>query len=106
MITNIPNDEIFIHSKNNNDKELMNVNDNYISHELKINNFLSEKQVSYSSYSVICENLYNDIKNKSKISNYIIGLLLESSHVVNSTIYKTIVLTRLLEQTKSFKIFF
>ena len=40
MITDIPNDEIFIHSKNNNDKELMNVNDNYISHELKINNFL------------------------------------------------------------------
>ena len=100
MITNIPNDEILIHSRIINDNELMNVNDNYISNELKIDNFLPEKQVSYSLYSVICENLYNDIKNKSEISNYVIGLLLEISHVINSTTDKTIVLTRLLEKTK------
>ena len=59
----------------------MNVNDNTISNELKINHLLPKKQISYSSYSVICENLYNDIKNKSEISNCIIGLLLEMSHV-------------------------
>ena len=100
MITDILNDEIFIHSKINNDNELMNVNDNCIQKELKIDNFLPEEQVSYSSYLVICENLYNDIKNKSEISSYIIGLLLEISHVINSTIDKTIVLSRLLEQIK------
>ena len=100
MITDIPNDEIFIHSKINNDNELMNVNDNYISHELKIDNFLPEKQVSYSSYSVICGNLYNNTKNKSEISNYVFGLLLEISRVIKSTADKTIVLSRLLEQTK------
>ena len=83
MITDIPNDEIFLHSEINNDNELMNVNDNYISNELKIDNFLPEKRTSYSSYSDICENLYNNIKNKSEISNYVIGLLLEISHVIN-----------------------
>ena len=103
MITDIPNDEIFHHSNINNDNELMNVNDNFISKELKINKFLPEEQISHSSYSVICENLYNDIKNKSEISNYNIGLLLEISHVINSTTDKTIMLSRLLEQTKEFK---
>ena len=103
MITDIPNDEIFIHSKINNDNELMNVNDKYISKGLKIDNFLPEEQVSYSSYSVIYENLYNDIKNKSKISSYVIGLLLEISHVINSTTDNNIVLSRLLEQTKEFQ---
>ena len=44
MITDIENDEIFIHSKINNDNELMNVNDNYISNELKIENFLPENK--------------------------------------------------------------
>ena len=103
MITDILIDEIFIHSKINNDNELMNANDNYISKELKFDNFLPEEQVSYLSYSVICENLYNNIKNKSEISSYVIGLLLEISHVINSTTDKTIVLSRLLEQTKEFK---
>ena len=97
MITDIPNDEIFHHSKINNDNELMNVNDNFISKESKIKKILPEEQISYSSYSVICENLYNDIKNKNEISNYGIGLLLEISHVINSAIDKTIVLSRLLE---------
>ena len=59
--------------------------------------------MSYSSYPAICDNLYNDIKNKSEISNYVIGLLLEISHVINSTTDKTIVLSRLLEQTKEFQ---
>ena len=48
MITDILIDEIFIHSKINNDNELMNVNDKYISKGLKIDNFLPEEQVSYS----------------------------------------------------------
>jgi len=59
--------------------------------------------MSYSSYSAICDNLYNDIKKKNEISNYVIGLLLEISHVINSTIDKTIVLSRLLEQTREFQ---
>ena len=81
----------------------MNVNDNVISKELEINKSLPEQQMSYSSYSAICDNLYNDIKNKNEISNYVIGLLLEISHVINSTTDKTIVLSRLLEQTKEFQ---
>ena len=97
MTTDIQNVETFHHSKIKNDNELMNVNDNFISKELKTKKFLPKEQISYSSYSVICENLYNDIKNKSEISSYIIGLLLEISHVINSTIDKTIVLSRLLE---------
>ena len=74
MISDIPNDEIFLHSeiKNNNsifhNNELMKVNDVNISNELKIDHLLPEEQISYSSYSVIYENLYNDIKNKSEIS--------------------------------------
>ena len=100
MTTDIPNVETFHHSKIKNDNELMNVNDNFISKELKINKILPEQQVSYSSYSVICGNLYNNIKNKSEISNYVFGLLLEISRVIKSTTDKTIVLSRLLEQTK------
>ena len=103
MTTDIQNVETFHHSKIKNDNELMNVNDNFISKELKINKILPEQQVSYSSYSVICDNLYNDIKNKREISNYFIGLLLGISHVINSTTDKTIVLSRLLEQTKEFQ---
>ena len=83
--------------------ELTNVDDDTISNELKNDHFLPEEQISYSSYSVICEHLYNDIKNKSEISNYVIGLLLEMSHVINNTTDKTFVLSRLLEQTKQFK---
>ena len=106
MISDIPNDEIFLHSeiKNNNsifhNNELMKVNDVNISNELKIDNLLPEEQISYSSCLVICESLYNVIKNKSEISNYVIGLLLEISHVINNTTNKDIVLSRLLEQTK------
>ena len=85
MISDISNDEMFLHTEINNDNELMNMNDDDISNEQKIDNFLPEEQIPYSSYSVICENLYNDIKNKSEISNYIIGLLLEISHAINNT---------------------
>ena len=84
---------MFLHSEISNNNltynniELMNVNDDYISNELKICHFLPEEQISYSSYSVICENLYNDI----------------NSHVINNTTDKTVVLYRLLKQTKEFK---
>ena len=103
MITDIPNVEIFHHFKIKNVNKLMNINDNFISKELKIHKNLPEQQVSYSSYSVILDNLYNDIKNKSEISNYVIGLLLEIRHVINSTTDKTIMLSRLLELTKEFQ---
>ena len=49
MISNIPNGEMFLHSEINNnnftfhDNELMNVNDDYISNELKIDHFLPEE---------------------------------------------------------------
>ena len=84
----------------------MNVNNDIISNELKIDHLLSEEQISYSSYSVICQNLYNNIKNKSEILNYVIGLLLEMSHIINNTTDKTIVLSRLVEQIKEFNNFF
>jgi len=103
MISDFSVVETFHDSEIKNVDELMNVNDNFISNELKINKMLPEQQMTYSSYSTICDNLYNDIKNKNEISNYVIGLLLESSHVINSTTDKTIVLSRLLEQTKEFQ---
>ena len=112
MVSDIPNDEMFLHSEINNNNltfpnnELMNMNDDTISNELKIDHLLSEEQISYSSYSVICENLYNDIKNKSVILNYVIGLLLEMSHIINNTTDKTILLSRLLEQIKELNFFF
>ena len=112
MISDIPNEEIFLHSEINNNNsafhnnKLMKMNGVNISNELKIDHLLPEEQISYSSYSVICENLYNDIKHKSEISNYVIDLLLEMSDVINNTTDKTIFLSRLLKQTKQCKFFF
>ena len=64
---------------------------------------LPEERISYSSCSVISDNLYNDIKNKSEISKYIIGLQLEMRHIINNIKNKSIILTRLLDETKQFK---
>lgn len=106
MIRNVPNDEMFLHNEINshnttvNNNELVIVNDVEIPNELKIEDLLPEERISYSSYSVICDNLYNDIKNKNEISKYVIGLLLEMNHVINNATHKSIVLSRLLEQTK------
>ena len=50
MISDIPNDEMFLHSEINNnnlifhDNELSNVNNDYISNELKIDHVLPEEQ--------------------------------------------------------------
>ena len=63
MISDIPNDEIFLHFEINNNNltlhnnELMHVNDDTISNELKFDHLLPEEQISYSSYSVICEKI-------------------------------------------------
>ena len=69
---------------------------------MTIEDLLSEDRISYSLYSVIRDNLYNDIKNKNEISKYVIGLLLEMSHMINNTTNKSIVLSQLLEQTEQF----
>ena len=112
MIRNVPNDEMFLHNEINshnttvNNNGLVIVNDIKIPNELKIEELLPEERVSYSSYSVIYDNIYNDIKNKNEISKYVIVLLLEMSHVINNTTGKTIVISRLLEQTKKFNFFF
>ena len=96
MISGIPNDQIFFHNEtNNNNKtddnnESMKINDIKISNKLIIEDLLPEDRISYSSYSVICDNLYNNIKNKSELSKYVIGLLLEMSHVINNTTNKSI----------------
>ena len=74
MISDVPNDEIFLHNEINNhnitvnNNELMIVNDVKIPNELKVEGLLPEERIFQSSYSVICDNLYNDIKNKSEIS--------------------------------------
>ena len=53
MITDIPNVETFHHSKIKNDNELMNVNDNFISKELKINKILPEQRLYVTIYTMI-----------------------------------------------------
>ena len=94
---------MFLHNDINNhnttvlNNESMIVNDFKILNELKIEDLLPEERISYSSYSIICDNLYNDIKNRSEISKYVIGLLLEISHVINNATNKSIVLSQLLE---------
>ena len=102
MISDVPNDQMCLHNEtNNNNKtddnnEWMKVNDIKISYKLTIKYLLTEDWISYCSYSVLCDNLYNDIKNKSKISKHVIGLLLEMSHVINNTTNKSIALSQLL----------
>ena len=60
-----------------------------LSYELKFDDLLPEERISSSSYSVICDNLYNIIKNKNEISKYVIGLLFEMSHIINNTANKS-----------------
>ena len=43
------------------------INDFPYSNDLAIEDMLPEEQISYSSYSIICNDLYNDIKNKNEI---------------------------------------
>ena len=81
MISDVPNDEMFLHNEINNYNTSVNSNDlnnnhnttvnrNYlnlvndvkISNELNFDDLLPDERISYSSYSVICDNLYNDIK--------------------------------------------
>ena len=91
------------HNTTVNRSDLNLVNDVKISNELKFDSLSPEEWICYSSYSVICDNLYNDIKNKSGMPKYVIGVLLEMSHVINNTTNKSIVLNRLLDQIKQFK---
>ena len=79
------------HNTTVNRSDLNLVNDVKISNELKFDSLSPEERIFYSSYSVICDNLYNDIKNKSEISQYFIGFLLKMNHVINITTNKSIV---------------
>ena len=111
MITNVPKDQFLQNetSKINatdDDKDTTKINNFPYSTDLAIEDMLPEEQISYSSYSVICDNLYNNIKNKNQISKYFIGLLLKMKHVINNTTDKNITLSRLLELTKQLKSIF
>ena len=50
----------------------MNVNEDTISNELNIDHLSPEERISYSSYSVICENSYNDTNKKNEISIFLL----------------------------------
>ena len=42
-----------------------------------VNYHMSSNEKFVFSYKVVCNNLYNELKNNNKIWNYIVGLLLE-----------------------------
>ena len=64
------------------DDDILNTDELQNSDDLVIEDSFPEDKISYSSCSVICDNLYHDIKNNNQISNYVIGLLLEIRHVI------------------------
>ena len=103
------NNEQFFHDepdKTNiidNDDDILNTDELQNSNDLVIEDSFPEDKISYSSCSVICDNLYHDIKNNNQISNYVIGLLLEMRHVINNTKNKSIVISRLIKQTENYK---
>ena len=85
------------------DDDLMNNNELQNNDDTEIEDTSPDNNISYSTYSIICKSLYNDIKNDNKISNYVIGLLLETREVVNNTKNTHIVISRLLQKTDKHK---
>ena len=85
------------------DDDLINNNELQNNDDTEIEDTSPDNNISYSTYSIICKSLYNDIKNDNKISNYVIGLLLETREVVNNTKNTHIVISRLLQKTDKHK---
>ena len=96
-------DEFYISNITDVDNDLMKNDESQKIDDIEIEDTCLENKISYSTYSVICEHLYNDIKNDNSISNYIIRLLLEMREVINNTKNKNIVISRLLNQTKKYE---
>ena len=80
------------------DDDLMNNNELQNIDDTEIEDTSPDNDISYYEYYVICESLYNDIKNDNQISNYVIGLLLETREDINKIKNKHIVISRLLHQ--------
>ena len=81
MVTDFQNEQIFydesyITNITDADDDIMKNNDLQNIDDTEIEDTYPENKISYSIYSVICENLYNDIKNDNQISNHVIRFLL------------------------------
>ena len=81
MVTEFQNEQIFydesyITNITDADDDIMKNNELQNIDDTEIKDTYPENKISYSTYSVICENLYNDIKNDNQISNHVIRFLL------------------------------
>ena len=101
MDTDFKNEHMVFHDEpnitnitNNDDDNIINIDELQIFDILVIEDTFPEEKIFYSSYFVICNNLYNDIKNNNQILNFIIGLLLEIRHVINNTKNKSFDISR------------
>ena len=61
-------------------------NDIITYHESESNNESVDDRISYS-FMVICNELFNDIKDNNRLSNYVVGLMLETKQIINFLMY-------------------
>ena len=66
-------------------------------------NIKSKTCVMHSSYMVICNCLYNHMKNYDQISNLIVGLSLEFKQIINSKDETYLVLDNLSKRVDNYK---
>ena len=71
---NMSNDDDHIKVLSN----VKNNNDMIIYHESESNNEVIDARISYSSYMVIYNELFNHIKDNNQLSTYVVGLMLET----------------------------
>ena len=66
-------------------------------------NYQSSEIISFSSYSIICNNLYEVIKNNNEKSTCLIGIILEMKKVIISKNNNNLTLDQLVTHFKKFK---